>query len=262
MRRLLAFAAMVALAALACLSTLNAAQRGSRPTPRPPVIRPPVIPNGGYIPGNIPRYNGIPRLPRNYRPGQGMRVVNATYTFTFTFNNDAGKVRSMSPPEEFDDKGNIKKHTREELQALKGDTPAEKKMVGYKSEISEVQTGDVVQVVLSVNKANLQKANKKEKDKIDLDDKEVKDGAKAKWVVAGQLVGRVTRVDTGNTEAGPKLTVQVTTQVVQGRGGNNGNRTQTINPDQGQATMVVIGKRATGGQGGVPVGKRNKKADN
>jgi hypothetical protein len=193
-------------------------------------------------------WRGVPN-PTGYRAPAGMRVVNATINFTFTYNSDVGKVRTISPPEEFDDKGNIKKHTRGELLALKGDTPAEKKMVGYKSDISEVQNGDVVQVALSVFKTAAAAPKKKgKKGKEDLDeDKEAKDDLdapkKGRWVVAARFIGKVTRVDTANTDSGTRLTVQVTTQVLQGNGGGNTNANQTIDPEKAQATLILIGQR-------------------
>jgi hypothetical protein len=255
MRRPPFLAAILILGLAFSLPALAAARQ------RGPVYRPPVVvPPANFVPWNVPRWNNWGRLPANYRPRAGMRIVNANLEVTFTFNGDVGKVRTISPPEEFDDKGNIKKHTKEELKALKGDTPAEKKMVGYKSDISEVQVGDVIQVALSSNKANLQKAAKKgKKDKeADLEEEKPDKGGKSKWVTVAQVIGTVTKANAGNTDAGSTLTIRITTQVIQGRGGN---RNQTIDPEQAQATLVIIGKRATDGQGGVPAGKRKKKGD-
>jgi hypothetical protein len=53
-------------------------------------------------------------------------------------------VRLANPPTEFDDKGQPKRHTREELIKLKGDT----KLPGYKGDFSDLQAGQVVQVTL------------------------------------------------------------------------------------------------------------------
>ncbi len=263
--RLLALAVILALAAVIGLvgDTAGAARKApSRPStpPKPPVIppRPPIKPNPGIrpiLPSGYPSgWRGLPA--GYYRPGtrlpNGLRVANANINITFTFNSDAGKVRSLSPPEEFDDKGNLKKHTKEELLKLKGDDPAEKKMVGYKSDISEVQVGDVIQVSLSVFRTTGAAPKKKaKKDKDAEDDKDVKDDLggekKGKWVVAARLAGKVTRVDAANTDGGAKLTIQVTTQVLQGPGAPAVQNNQTVDPEKGQATLIIIGKRASAG---------------
>jgi hypothetical protein len=53
-------------------------------------------------------------------------------------------VRAARPPEQFDEKGKIKKYTREELKELKGDT----KLPGYKAEFSDIGTESIVQISL------------------------------------------------------------------------------------------------------------------
>jgi hypothetical protein len=172
----------------------------------------------------------------------------------------------MSPPEEFDDKGNIKKFTKEELAKLKGDDPAEKKLPGYKSDFAEIQVGDYIHAALSVWKKNAKAAPKKKAGKAKKDedvDKEAKDDLDAdakngKWVVAGKVMGKVTKIQEGNTDTGPTLTVQLTLQVPQVNGRNGGNTNQTIKPDQGQATLIVIGQRQATPQGGGKKGKGDK----
>src|SRR5262249_40648865 len=63
-------------------------------------------------------------------------------------------VRRARPPEEFDDKGRIKKLTRAELKELKGDP----KQPGYKAEFSDVQTEQYIQVTLVRKKGTAVKA--------------------------------------------------------------------------------------------------------
>jgi len=57
---------------------------------------------------------------------------------------DEIQVRMANPPTEFDEKGQPKKHTKEELIKLKGDP----KLPGYKGEFSDLQTGQIVEIIL------------------------------------------------------------------------------------------------------------------
>jgi hypothetical protein len=240
--RLFAFTAILALGVLIGLSEekAGAGKNAPRPTPPPPA---PAIPNW-------PQWQPV-------RPGGGggAKVGKVTIDVTFTYNSDVGKVRSYDPPENFDDKGNVKKYTKEELADLKGDTPAEKKMVGYKADWDAVKVGDMVQVTLSVNKNAPPKAKKakgkkdKEKEDAEADEKKEKEkedklaakaaGKDGKWVTAAQFVAKVTRVDGGNSDGDTKMTVQIVFQQY----GAGGNQKQTIDPDVAQATMIVIAKR-------------------
>jgi hypothetical protein len=54
-------------------------------------------------------------------------------------------VRRASPPQEFDEKGRVKKLTKADLKELKGPDP---KAFGYKAEFSDVSTEQVLQVTL------------------------------------------------------------------------------------------------------------------
>ena len=93
------------------------------------------------------------------------------------------------------------------------------------------------------------------------DDKDAKDDLepekKGKWVVAARLAGKVTKVTPANTDSGTKITIQVTTQVLQGPGAPKVNNNQTLDPEKGQATFIVIGKRAPQvapkGDNGIPL---------
>jgi hypothetical protein len=193
-----------------------------------------------YPPGG---YRGIPRLPAGYRPPMP-RLVPHNLDVSFTFNTEVGKVRTVDPPTEFDEKGNIKKPTKEELAKAKGDTPEEKKLAGYKSDFSELKVGDMVQVALSVYKL---KAKKKPRAGAKKDDAEAdleKAPSEGRWVVATQVIGKVTNIDAANTVAGAKMTIRVTTvQVAQGNNNPQANRALTITPEQGQATLILAGRR-------------------
>jgi hypothetical protein len=78
-------------------------------------------------------------------------------------------VRNNQPPEQFDDKGKVKKYTKKELDELKG---PDHKLPGYKAEFGEIQTEQYVQVTL-VRKKDAPAAappKKKGKDKdVDVD---------------------------------------------------------------------------------------------
>jgi hypothetical protein len=58
---------------------------------------------------------------------------------------DDVKVRTMNLPEQFDEKGNIKKYTKQELAELKG---KDKNLPGYESSIEKLEVGQVAKVTL------------------------------------------------------------------------------------------------------------------
>jgi hypothetical protein len=59
------------------------------------------------------------------------------------------KVRVLKPPVEYDDKGNIKKHTAKELKELKGKDP---KLPGYTADWDQLVDGQTVKVYLKPRK--------------------------------------------------------------------------------------------------------------
>jgi hypothetical protein len=56
----------------------------------------------------------------------------------------------MELPEQFDEKGNIKKYTKEELKQLKG---KDTNLPGYESSFEALRPGQLVQVTLATHKA-------------------------------------------------------------------------------------------------------------
>jgi hypothetical protein len=54
-------------------------------------------------------------------------------------------VRVLTPPPAFDEKGNLRKYTRKELQELKGDDP---KQPGYAADFDSLQPGQIVKITL------------------------------------------------------------------------------------------------------------------
>lgn len=86
---------------------------------------------------------------------QEIRAIQNTYqvvsvTRNIDFQADANvKVRLKDLPEQFDEKGNIKRYTREELSALKG---KDKELMGYESSVEALQPGQVVLVSLRSHK--------------------------------------------------------------------------------------------------------------
>lgn len=77
------------------------------------------------------------------------RAVTVTRDFQFQAASDV-KVRVMTLPDAFDEKGNIKTYTAEEKAKLKGPN---KSLPGYESSIEALQPGQIVQVWLMPHKA-------------------------------------------------------------------------------------------------------------
>ena len=71
------------------------------------------------------------------------------------------KIRTKTPLQVYDDKGNIKKYSPEELKTLKGTNP---NLPGYEVKIDELTPGAVVEVTLNKSPAN--KDDKKDDDKV------------------------------------------------------------------------------------------------
>jgi hypothetical protein len=71
------------------------------------------------------------------------------------------KIRTKTPLQVYDDKGNIKKYSPEELKTLKGTNP---NLPGYEVKIDELTPGAVIEVTL--NKSPGKKDDKKDDDKV------------------------------------------------------------------------------------------------
>ena len=71
------------------------------------------------------------------------------------------KIRTKTPLQVYDDKGNIKKYSPEELKTLKGSKPA---LPGYEVKLDELTPGAVIEVTLNKSPAN--KDDKKDDDKV------------------------------------------------------------------------------------------------
>ena len=71
------------------------------------------------------------------------------------------KIRTKTPLQVYDDKGNIKKYSPEELKTLKGSNPA---LPGYEVKLDELTPGAVIEVTLNKSPAN--KDDKKDDDKV------------------------------------------------------------------------------------------------
>jgi hypothetical protein len=77
------------------------------------------------------------------------KVVSATKNVDFHATDDV-KVRYMQLPPLYDDKGNIRRYTRQELKDLKGKDTS---LPGYEGSLSNLQVNQVVQVTLAPKKA-------------------------------------------------------------------------------------------------------------
>ncbi len=71
------------------------------------------------------------------------------------------KIRTKTPLQVYDDKGNIKKYSPEELKTLKGNNP---NLPGYEVKIDELTPGAVIEVTL--NKSPGKNDDKKDDDKV------------------------------------------------------------------------------------------------
>jgi hypothetical protein len=71
------------------------------------------------------------------------------------------KIRTKTPLQVYDDKGNIKKYSPEELKTLKGTNP---NLPGYEVKIDELTPGAVIEVTL--NRSPGKKDDKKDDDKV------------------------------------------------------------------------------------------------
>jgi hypothetical protein len=176
-----------------------------------------------------------------YPPGRPIPVTDVTIPVTFTFNGEVGKVRTQVLPPKFNDKGKPAKYTKAELQALKGDTKAEKRLPGYTAEYSDLKVGDTVQVTISMLKGGT-KPKKAGKEKEGDADPAAKPAKAGKWVVTQQLVGKVAKVSGGNTDADATMTIHVKNRVLGKAAGNAQN--QTFDPEKYAATQIVIVARA------------------
>jgi hypothetical protein len=93
---------------------------------------------------------------------QLFKVVTHKQDIAFHAAEDV-KVRTLNPPVTFDEKGNIKNYTRDELKDLKG---KDNKLPGYESSLDQLQAGQLVKVTLArtPDSAKSDKDNDKEKD--------------------------------------------------------------------------------------------------
>jgi hypothetical protein len=89
------------------------------------------------------------------------QVVNAKQRVDFQ-TEELVKVRLAELPPQFDDKGNIKKLTKDELLELKG---KDKKLPGYESAVENLKVGQLVQVTLGVHKKPRPSSSSADKDK-------------------------------------------------------------------------------------------------
>lgn len=84
---------------------------------------------------------------RSRSGGGGGAVQKKMKDVDFLLADDV-KVRVGAPPVEFDDKGNLKKYSGEELKALKGG----EKTWGFAADTTQLKSGDVVRVVVGRKK--------------------------------------------------------------------------------------------------------------
>jgi hypothetical protein len=81
----------------------------------------------------------------NLRAAANVKVKTVRNDVEFQ-HRDEVKVRTLVLPEQFDDKGNVKKYTKEQLNELKG---KDKNLPGYESALEKLEPGQVVTVTLA-----------------------------------------------------------------------------------------------------------------
>jgi hypothetical protein len=122
-----------------------------------------------------------------------VRTVTQDVEFQAT---ESVKVRTMVLPEQFDEKGNVKKYTRAELNELKG---KDKNLPGFESSLEKLEVGQKVRVLLVQSSKKPAPAPKKDKDKEKDKDKKANDDEKR------MQVKMITIVETeGDAAAAPK----------------------------------------------------------
>jgi hypothetical protein len=105
---------------------------------------------------------------RLFNQGAGGNVKMASAFKEFTMETiDNFLVRRLNPPFEYDDKGNVKQFTKEELEKMKG---KDKNLVGYEAKAEDLQAGQVVRVYMAKPKAK-----PKDKDEPKAEDKKAED---------------------------------------------------------------------------------------
>ena len=95
-------------------------------------------------------YNGMASLQQQILQHKlnSVKIEKQTKNMDYTTTEDV-KVRLTDPPVAYDDKGNLKKYTHKELEALKGDPKdPDYKLPGYPGAFSDLRQGSMVRVTL------------------------------------------------------------------------------------------------------------------
>jgi hypothetical protein len=108
----------------------------------------------------------------------GLKPVATRKTLEFQA-METVKVRTMVLPEQFDDKGEKKKYTKEELAELKG---KDRNLPGYESSLEKLEAGQKLRVVQVPAKKKPADKDKEDAD-LDKDPKEVEKTKQAKMIV-------------------------------------------------------------------------------
>jgi len=184
-----------------------------------------------FPPFRVPRFPVFPirnigNPPRLPNINGGLKLTTAHVDFELETDGDT-LIRTEVLAEQYDDKGKLKKFTKEELKELKGDP----KLPGYKAEYSDVKQGEIVKVVFAKPKEADKKDDKKKDDKKGDKDKK---NTPAELNVH-ELIGKVTRVE-GTTK---KFVLRVDYTTLGGRNYVNGKDNEV--PLDKKVAMIVIG---------------------
>lgn len=206
------------------------------------------------LPGHTAGRPAMPHYPAhhpNHIPKLRLNVVHEDVHLAPT---EDVLVRRYHPPVEFDDKGKMKKHTAEELKALKEPHPT---LVGYTAAFTDLKKGQVVLATLRVRRTastSLAKTSKtqagtsqaedaedkgeKATDKGDKADSEPSKDNKPKGTFVGKVGGVITNIDAKTRQVTVRVDAAMIEQVHKGR--QQGAKTQTINLTGLDTTIFVI----------------------
>jgi hypothetical protein len=107
------------------------------------------------------RARHMERLLQSASGNGNLKVTTVSKDFDLDALEDV-KVRIAQPPQQYDDKGNPKKYTSQELKDLKG---PDTKLPGYTSEFGDLKIGQTVTVYLTTKKPETKKADDKDNNK-------------------------------------------------------------------------------------------------
>src|SRR5262249_31117511 len=153
----------------------------------------------------------VPHLPQIHGHNNGTHLTTTHKEVELTL-DESVIVRRKFPPDQYDDKGKLRKPTAAELSEAKG---PDKTLPHYKADIFDLKNGQVVEVQLYKKKDDSKSGDKnKEADNKAADNKAADKPDTAGWVKAGVLAGTVSGYGGKSTST---LTLRVDSTALAGR---------------------------------------------